>query len=32
MVLAERVKPKNLLADASLLMGACGLALRRFDE
>jgi type IV pilus assembly protein PilM len=32
MVLAERVKPKSLLADASLLMGACGLALRRFDE
>ena len=32
MVLSERVRAKNLLADASSLMVACGLALRRFDE
>jgi type IV pilus assembly protein PilM len=32
MVLSERVRAKNLLTDASSLMAACGLALRRFDE
>lgn len=32
MVLSDRVRAKNLLADASSLMVACGLALRRFDE
>ncbi|MEO8409141.1 MAG: pilus assembly protein PilM [Propionivibrio sp.] len=32
MVLSDRVSAKKLLADASLLMAACGLALRRFDE
>ena len=32
MLLAERVRGKSLLADASSLMVACGLALRRFDE
>ncbi|MCM8593804.1 pilus assembly protein PilM [Accumulibacter sp.] len=32
MVLADRVRSKSLLADASSLMVACGLALRRFDE
>lgn len=32
MVLSERVNAKRLLADASSLMAACGLALRRFDE
>ena len=31
MVLSDRVRAKNLLADASSLMVACGLALRRFD-
>ena len=31
MVLSERVRAKSLLADASSLMVACGLALRRFD-
>jgi len=31
MVLADRVRGKSLLADASSLMVACGLALRRFD-
>ena len=31
MVLSDRVRAKSLLADASSLMGACGLALRRFD-
>jgi type IV pilus assembly protein PilM len=31
MLLAERVRGKSLLADASSLMVACGLALRRFD-
>ncbi len=31
MLLAERVRSKSLLADASSLMVACGLALRRFD-
>ena len=32
MVLSDRVAAKRLLADASSLMAACGLALRRFDE
>ncbi|MEF8700573.1 MAG: pilus assembly protein PilM [Candidatus Accumulibacter sp. UW20] len=32
MVLAERVRENLLQADASSLMVACGLALRRFDE
>jgi type IV pilus assembly protein PilM len=32
MVLSDRVRAKNLLSDASSLMVACGLALRRFDE
>jgi type IV pilus assembly protein PilM len=32
MVLSDRVRAKNLLADVSSLMAACGLALRRFDE
>jgi type IV pilus assembly protein PilM len=32
MVLSDRVRAKNLLTDASSLMVACGLALRRFDE
>lgn len=32
MLLSERVRAKALLADASSLMVACGLALRRFDE
>ena len=32
MVLSERVRAKSLLVDASSLMAACGLALRRFDE
>ncbi len=31
MVLSDRVRAKNLLADAPSLMTACGLALRRFD-
>jgi type IV pilus assembly protein PilM len=31
MLLAERVRARSLLADASSLMVACGLALRRFD-
>ena len=31
MVLSDRVRAKGLLADASSLMAACGLALRRFD-
>ncbi len=31
MMLSDRVRAKNLLADASSLMVACGLALRRFD-
>ena len=31
MVLSNHVRAKNLLADASSLMVACGLALRRFD-
>ena len=31
MVLSDRVRAKSLLADASSLMAACGLALRRFD-
>ena len=32
MVLSDRVKARNLLADASSLLVACGLAMRRFDE
>ena len=32
MVLSDRVRAKSLLVDASSLMAACGLALRRFDE
>lgn len=32
MVLSDRVRAKSLLADASSLMVACGLSLRRFDE
>lgn len=31
MLLADRVRAKNLLGDASSLLVACGLALRRFD-
>lgn len=31
MVLSDRVRAKNLIVDASALMVACGLALRRFD-
>jgi type IV pilus assembly protein PilM len=31
MVLSDRVRAKSLIADASSLMVACGLALRRFD-
>lgn len=31
MQLSQRVRPKNLAADAPSLMVACGLALRRFD-
>ncbi|WP_170943032.1 pilus assembly protein PilM [Candidatus Dactylopiibacterium carminicum] len=31
MSLSQRVRPKNLAADAPALMVACGLALRRFD-
>lgn len=31
MILASRIKPKNLAADAPSLMVACGLAMRRFD-
>jgi type IV pilus assembly protein PilM len=32
MVLSDRVRGNSLLADASSLMVACGLALRRFDQ
>jgi type IV pilus assembly protein PilM len=32
MTLSQRVRPKQLLADAPTLMVACGLALRRFDQ
>lgn len=32
MLLSDRVRGKTLLTDASSLMVACGLALRRFDE
>ena len=32
MVLSDRVRAKQLTADASALMVACGLAFRRFDE
>jgi type IV pilus assembly protein PilM len=31
MLLSDRVRARNLLADSSSLMVACGLALRRFD-
>jgi type IV pilus assembly protein PilM len=31
MLLSSKVRPQSLLADASSLMTACGLALRRFD-
>ena len=31
MALSQRVRPKNLAADAPALMVACGLAMRRFD-
>ena len=31
MTLSSRIKPRQLQADASALMVACGLALRRFD-
>jgi type IV pilus assembly protein PilM len=31
MVVSDRVRTKSLLSDASSLMAACGLALRRFD-
>jgi type IV pilus assembly protein PilM len=32
MVPSSRIRPRQLMADAPLLMGACGLALRRFDQ
>lgn len=32
MVLSDRVRGKSLMADASALMVACGLAMRRFDR
>lgn len=32
MLLSSRIMGRNLLADAPMLMVACGLALRRFDE
>ena len=32
MVPSSRVRPRQLMADAPLLMCACGLALRRFDQ
>lgn len=32
MVPSARVRPKQLMADAPLLMAACGLAMRRFDQ
>ena len=32
MLTAQRIRPKNLIADAPSLMVACGLALRRFDQ
>jgi type IV pilus assembly protein PilM len=32
MVTSSRVRPRQLLAEAPLLMVACGLALRRFDQ
>jgi type IV pilus assembly protein PilM len=31
MTLSQRIRPKNLAADAPALMVACGLAMRRFD-
>ncbi|BBN89829.1 hypothetical protein AZSP09_28520 [Azospira sp. I09] len=32
MSVSDRVRPRNLVNDASSLMVACGLALRRFEE
>ncbi|GBG04015.1 fimbrial assembly protein [Azospira sp. I13] len=32
MAVSDRVRPRSLVADASSLMVACGLALRRFEE
>lgn len=32
MLLSDKVRARNLLTDAPMLMVACGLALRRFDE
>lgn len=32
MVPSSRIRPRQLMADAPLLMAACGLALRRFDQ
>lgn len=32
MLLSDKVRARSLLTDASMLMVACGLALRRFDE
>jgi type IV pilus assembly protein PilM len=32
MALSQRIRPKNLAADAPSLLVACGLALRRFDQ
>ncbi|MPN01435.1 hypothetical protein SDC9_148644 [bioreactor metagenome] len=32
MLLSDRVRARNLLADSSSMMVACGLALRRFDS
>lgn len=32
MVPSSRIRPKQLMADAPMLMAACGLALRRFDQ
>jgi len=31
MALSQRIRPKNLAADAPSLLVACGLALRRFE-
>lgn len=32
MVPSSRIRPKQLMAEAPMLLGACGLALRRFDQ
>ncbi|TLS16946.1 MAG: hypothetical protein FDZ72_16685, partial [Betaproteobacteria bacterium] len=32
MSVSDRVRPRNLVNDASSLVVACGLALRRFEE